>query len=229
MTNKSRPLYFRTSLLVLLVTGSYLLVTQDATKLDTPGHDTIPAPAVLSSTEFRADTSAGTPPSNTASDDTLSEGYTAKQEALLKHPKVQAYFDQQQAKKALDAYFNNKESEEVYTDEEIWQIIERIESEGRVFAFEALSLKLRWLEKNADNELDFKARSEDLIAGYRARAEAAQNYQPESELPAFAEYKKEEARIIKEIESMQSFPEGMTRQEYLRKSLLEARIKAYSS
>jgi len=35
--------------------------------------------------------------------------------------------------------------------EEIWEIIERIENEKHVFAFDALSLKLRWLEINADS------------------------------------------------------------------------------
>lgn len=153
----------------------------------------------------------------------------AQKQALLEHPAVQAYFDKEQDKAALDAYFNEDDPSTAYSDQEIWQIIERIEDHGRVFAFEAMTLKLRWLEKNSDNELDFKQRSEALIAEYRERARIAQeNYDPNT-IPGFSEYKQEEARIIREANEMQVYPEGMSKQEYLRQALLEARKKAYKS
>ena len=149
--------------------------------------------------------------------------------ALLERPEVIAYLDHERDKAALDSYFNDDQSSETYSDQQIWDIIERVEAEGRVFAFEALSLKLRWLEKNALDESDFKIRSEEIINHYRERALAAQeNYDP-NDTPGFSEYKKEEARIIKEANEMQVYPEGMSKQEYLRQELLAARVRAYGA
>ncbi|MEM9760664.1 MAG: hypothetical protein AAF933_15585, partial [Pseudomonadota bacterium] len=51
-------------------------------------------------------------------------------------------------------------------------------------------------------------------------------FKPEN-IPGFTDYKTREAEIIAEVNGMDSFPQGQTRQQYLRERLLEARIEAY--
>jgi len=142
---------------------------------------------------------------------------------LENHPKVLAYLQKEQDKKRIQEYFANPTG---HDPQAIYALIEKIESQGRVVAFEALSMKLAWLEKNT-TESEFKQKREALVADYRKKAETAHsNYKPEN-TPGFTEYKQAEASIIKQVANMQSFPDGMSKQEYLRKRLLDARIAAY--
>lgn len=73
----------------------------------------------------------------------------------------------QTQKAILDAYFSQSDPHPSHKAEEIWTLIEQIEEEGQVYAFEALSLKLRWLELNAKDQKDYQARSNSLILAYQ--------------------------------------------------------------
>ncbi|WKD49350.1 hypothetical protein [Microbulbifer spongiae] len=146
---------------------------------------------------------------------------------LLSDPRVRAYLDRERDKQALDAYFNQGESPP--SAEDVWQLIESIESDGRVMAYEALALKLAWLERNSASAQAFEQAASDLVARYQRRSQ--QNtaaYDPYEAVPGFAEYKQVEAQIVEEVQGMTHFPEGMSKQEYLRQRLQEAREKAYS-
>ncbi|MDP5208431.1 hypothetical protein [Microbulbifer sp. 2205BS26-8] len=146
---------------------------------------------------------------------------------LLSDPRVRAYLDRERDKQALDAYFNQGKSPP--SAEDVWQLIESIESDGRVMAYEALALKLAWLERNSASVQAFEQAASDLVARYQRRSQ--QNtaaYDPYEAVPGFAEYKQVEAQIVEEVQGMAHFPEGMSKQEYLRQRLQEAREKAYS-
>lgn len=148
--------------------------------------------------------------------------------ALLSDPRVQNYLQREEDKAALDAYFNGDGGG--YTDEGIWQLIDTIEREGRVMAYEGLALKLAWLERNSASEAEFDTAAQELVEEYRRDAESsAREYDPYEDVPGFAEYKQAERRIIEEVREMDSFPEGMSRQQYLRRQLQAAREKAYSN
>ncbi|MEW5248960.1 hypothetical protein [Microbulbifer discodermiae] len=152
-----------------------------------------------------------------------------RQEAakLLSDPRVEAYLRKERDKLSLDDYFNG--NDDTLSDQEIWQLIETIEAEGRVMAYEALALKLAWLERNSADKAAFEQAAAELVEAYREKSQRhTAEYDPYKEVPGFAEYKQREVEIVKEVQQMTSFPDGMSRQEYLRQRLQEARKKAYS-
>ncbi|WP_237060457.1 hypothetical protein [Microbulbifer sediminum] len=151
----------------------------------------------------------------------------AFQDQLLSHPRVEAYLDREEEKRTLRAYFSS--NGDAISDAEAWALIERIEAEGRVIASEGLALKLAWLERNSAGRADFDEAAAGLIAEYRQKAEAQQPYDPYREEPGFARYKAMEAAIIERVQAMDKFPEGLTRQQYLRRQLQGAREEAYGN
>ncbi|WP_444929571.1 hypothetical protein ACJJIF_17485 [Microbulbifer sp. SSSA002] len=151
----------------------------------------------------------------------------AEDEELLNHPRVQAYLDRESVKQALKDYFAGLGE---FSAEEAWDTIEKIEREARVSASEALSMKLAWLEKNTPDRTEFIRRAEALFNVYRDKAQIAiRDYDPAAEEPGFSSYKAMERSIVEEVQQMTSFPEGMSKDEYLRKRLQEARESVYGS
>ena len=107
--------------------------------------------------------------------------------ALLDNPRVQRYFARESDKGALADYFSGKGGQ--YSDAEIWQLIEAIEREGRVMAYEGLALKLAWLERNTDSKLEFDTAAEKVLENYRINAaRIAAEYDPYVDEPGFARY-----------------------------------------
>ncbi|MCO1334263.1 hypothetical protein MO867_07890 [Microbulbifer sp. OS29] len=146
---------------------------------------------------------------------------------LLDHPRVKAYLDQENIKRALKDYFSGLGE---LSSEEAWEAIEEVEREARVTGYEALSLKLAWLEKNSVSQGEFKLRAEELFNVYRSQAQSViDDYDPHIEVPGFSTYKELEQSIVEEVQQMTSFPGGMSRHEYLRKRLQDARETVYGS
>lgn len=157
--------------------------------------------------------------------ESMTEGELA---ALLDNPRVQRYLERESDKDALADYFSGKGGQ--YSDAEIWQLIEAIEREGRVMAYEGLALKLAWLERNTDSKLEFDTAAGKVLENYRRKAaRSAAEYDPYVGEPGFARYKEAEKRIVEEVQQMTSFPDGLSKQEYLRKRLQKAREEAYGS
>lgn len=147
---------------------------------------------------------------------------------LLSDPRVQTYFQREKDKQALSDYFSGGSVD--LTGEEVWQLIESIEGEGRMMAYEAMALKLAWLERNSADKAEFDSAAQELVEEYRQKSsQSATEYDPYEDVPGFAEYKEAEKRIVREVQQMTAFPDGMSRQEYLRRRLQEAREKAYGS
>mgnify|MGYP000542138707 CR=1 FL=1 len=145
---------------------------------------------------------------------------------LLSDPRVQTYFQRQKDKQTLSDYFSDEGAD--LTDREVWQLIESIEGEGRMMAYEAMALKLAWLERNSASKIEFDAAAQQLVEEYRQKSsQTAKEYNPYEDVPGFAEYKEEEKRIVREVQQMTAFPDDMSRQEYLRRRLQEVREKAY--
>lgn len=142
---------------------------------------------------------------------------------LEQEPEVTAYLQREADKQALQAYFADTGE---MSAEDAWALIENLEQQQRVLGFEALHLKLAWLEKQHDNRQDFEAAANALMEDYRQRAASQTPYRPE-DIPGFTDYKAREVAIIEQVNGMQSFPNGMSREEYLREQLLEARLEAY--
>ncbi|WP_444923521.1 hypothetical protein ACJJH9_17375 [Microbulbifer sp. DLAB2-AF] len=156
-----------------------------------------------------------------------SELDTTEMVELLDHPRVKAYLDREKLKQELKDYFADLGN---LSSAEAWDAIERVENEKRVTGYEALSMKLAWLEKNSLNEADFKQRAEELFNIYREKAQSViSRYDPHTQVPGFSTYKDLERSIVEEVQQMTSFPNGMNKQEYLRQRLQEARETVYGS
>ena len=151
----------------------------------------------------------------------------ASVDAVMSHPNVQRYLQREARKERLQGYFDDIEHGD---SEEAWRLINDIEREGGVLAYEALALKLAWLERNSADKASFDRAAKDLLETYRQRAEkAGGQYDPHRDVPGFSEYKSMERKIVEEVQAMQNFPDDMTRDEYLRKRLQQAREQAYGS
>ena len=148
-------------------------------------------------------------------------------DAVMSHPNVQRYLEREARKEKLQSYFDDIEHGD---GEEAWRLINDIEREGGMLAYEALALKLAWLERNSADKASFDRAAGDLLETYRQRAEkSGGQYDPHRDVPGFSEYKSMERKIVAEVQGMQHFPDGMTRDEYLRKRLQHAREQAYGS
>ncbi|MDN3640138.1 hypothetical protein QWY82_15160 [Simiduia curdlanivorans] len=163
---------------------------------------------------------------HTADDAPTSDQENLQQQLLLNHDRVQQYLKRQTDKQALQDYFNNPDND---TNEAkaVWLQIEALEAEGGVLGFEALHLKMAWLEKNSTDRAAFEAKAKDLLAQYQEKSQvAAAQYNPEN-TPEFKSYKAQELDIIRAVNQMETFPRGLTREAYLREKLLAARMAAY--
>lgn len=146
--------------------------------------------------------------------------------ARLQHPAVQDWLRQEAGKIALRDWFADPAGSQL-TAGEAWKMIEQAESEGRVMAFEALHLKIAWLERESESRDEFERRSARLLAEYEERAEQRTAARSPGQVPGFSAYKEQERQIIDEVNALESIPGGLSRQAYLRERLMEARIDAY--
>lgn len=107
------------------------------------------------------------------------------------------------------------------------QGIETLEQQGELALSEALLLQLALIKADTQDEAAQKARGEALIRRYQALSaerEAAQAQRPN---PQFERYKAEERRIVEEVMALQNVPDGLSRDQYLRQRLQEARERSY--
>ncbi|MBB3063062.1 hypothetical protein [Microbulbifer rhizosphaerae] len=171
--------------------------------------------------------SADTPTVPVADDSGPSPAKQSREDlsSLLSDPRVQRYFQREKDKRSLQDYFSNSGE---LSAEESWRLIEAIEAEGRIMAYEAMALKLAWLERNSASKVEFDRAAGELVEGYRQKSQqSVEEYDPYEDVPGFAEYKEMEAQIVREVQQMTTFPDGMSKQEYLRRRLQEARENAY--
>lgn len=149
-------------------------------------------------------------------------------DAVMSHPNVRRYLEREARKESLQAYFSDLENHD--NAEAAWKLIDEIERDGGMLAYEALALKLRWLEQTSADKAAFDSAAEELLDEYRQRAQrSTEAYNPYEDVPGFAEYKALERKIVAEVRELDRFPDGMSREEYLRKRLQEAREQAYGS
>lgn len=146
-------------------------------------------------------------------------------EAVMSHPNVVRYLQREARKESLQRYFSDLSTD---SGAEAWRLIDEIERDGGMLAYEALALKLAWLERNSADRAAFDQAAAELLDTYRQRAERARAaYDPYRDVPGFSAYKSMERQIVEEVQGMEQIPNGMRRDEYLRMRLQEARELAY--
>ncbi|QGX40643.1 hypothetical protein [Permianibacter aggregans] len=122
--------------------------------------------------------------------------------------------------KELDAEQRRKQMNDIK------QGTEHYEQQGKLLPMEALILKLAMLKYTAGDEQDYKDRAKALIDQYQAISDASEQAWLANPDPKFIEYKRREMDIVNEVRGMTTIPDGLSRDEYLRQRLQQARIEA---
>lgn len=105
--------------------------------------------------------------------------------------------------------------------------IDALEAQGELALSEALLMQLGLIRATESDEATQKMKAQRLIERYQqisADREARLAAQPD---PNFERYKAEEKRIVEEVLALQSIPDGLSRDEYLRQRLQEARERSF--
>ena len=105
--------------------------------------------------------------------------------------------------------------------------VRTLEENGYLTAPEALALRLSLLRYALPPD-DYRAAAATLIDDARQRAEAAERDWAARSDPRLEAYRKLEREIVEESLAMSEFPDGMTRQAYLRERLQALRSEIYS-
>lgn len=104
--------------------------------------------------------------------------------------------------------------------------IDQREAAAELALSEALLLQLGLAQVQGGDEAMQKARADQLLARYQALSQQRETRSKVSDAH-FSRYKAEEAQIVSEVTAMQSIPDGLSRDQYLRQRLQEAREQAY--
>ena len=103
--------------------------------------------------------------------------------------------------------------------------IERYEQRQELAMSEALVMQLGLIQATVSDEAMQKAQAAALVERYQARSAARQaQVRPD---PQFLRYKDEEKRIVEEVMTTDEIPHGLSRDQYLRQRLQQAREQAY--
>ena len=98
---------------------------------------------------------------------------------------------------------------------------------GEVALSEALLLQIALIKAVSEDEDEQKRRTEALIKRYQAISAEREAKLAQRSDPNFERYKIEEKNIVEEVLGLQNIPEGLTRDQYLRQRLQEARERNY--
>ncbi len=143
--------------------------------------------------------------------------YDAYQQLFGLRESVQQFFDEADS---LDE--ETKKQKQQALEEELNQLAEQ----KRLSQSEKLMLQLAFIKLNPDTE-SAKKQAEVLISEYQKIAEARHQAFVNNPSENFKNYKLKEKTIVAEIMQMETFPDGLTRDQYLAKRLAEARADAY--
>lgn len=103
---------------------------------------------------------------------------------------------------------------------------QHFEEQGKLVAMEALLLKLAMLKYTTNGEQEYKDKAQALIERYKAISDAKEQAWLNNPDPRFVDYKRREQDIVKEVMAMTVIPDGLSKDEYLRQQLEQARITA---
>ena len=137
----------------------------------------------------------------------------------------QAFTDFQQHSRG---FFDNAERlSEQEKQAQLRQLLDgtnKYEQDGKLLPMEALLLKLAMLRYTTSGDDDYKTKAKSLIDQYKAQSDLREQAWLANPDPNFVDYKRQEADIVKEVMAMTVIPDGLSRDEYLRQRLEQARI-----
>jgi len=111
--------------------------------------------------------------------------------------------------------------------QELSEGVDAMEHRGELALSEALLLQIALIKAASDDESEQKRRADALIKRYQAISAEREAKLAQRSNPDFERYKAEEKRIVEEVLALQNIPDGLTRDQYLRQRLQEARERSY--
>lgn len=105
--------------------------------------------------------------------------------------------------------------------------VDALERRGELALSEALLLQIALIKAVSQDENEQKRRAEALIERYQAISAEREAKLAQRSDPNFERYKAEESTIVEEVLGLQNIPDGLTRDQYLRQRLQEARERNY--
>lgn len=124
----------------------------------------------------------------------------------------------------FDSYENLSAEERQQLAQKIEAQLDRQEAEEKIIPLEALSLRLALLKTNS-SDADYPELARQLTEKYQASIAATE---PEFDTIRADRYKEEERKILREVQAMSQYPNGMSQSQYLRQRLNEAREEIYT-
>lgn len=150
--------------------------------------------------------------------------------ALDNTPQMRAYRERQAFEQSLRDFLAEAEQMEPAEREAcataLVAKVDQYEQTGQLSAAEAVALRLALLRETQEDDA-YAQESERILSEYTARNEAAMQAFLDNQPPAFVDYKAREGEIVREVQQMTEFPDGMTRAQYLRERLQAAREESY--
>ena len=157
-------------------------------------------------------------------------GLTAGQQALLENPETLELANRLDFEEELHTFFANADglsSEERAAEAAMLERrLAEYQRKGQVSAAESLMVRIAMTKLTIEDEAAQKRALQGLIDRQNAAAQARKEEWLAKPRPEFEAYKQQEKQIVKEVMAMDKVPAGMTRNEYLRQRLLEARVAA---
>ncbi|UDL04205.1 hypothetical protein [Marinobacter sp. CA1] len=152
---------------------------------------------------------------------------TPQQQALLNDPRTQALGDRLAFQDRVRSLFDQADT---LTDRQrqqqaaaVRQQLADYEQVGEVSAPEALMVKLALLNLTEADPEQRKRQAQTLVNHYRQQGEQQRQAWASQPTPQFDQYKTQERAIVAEVMAMESFPGNLTRDQYLRQRLQQAR------
>jgi hypothetical protein len=171
-------------------------------------------------------TTSGPAEASLPSSNTLSP----EQQALLDNPKVKAYAQRLEFEDDLHDFFANApslpEQKRRAQADALQERMNEYEGSVQVSAPEAALIQLAMIQILEPDEEAAKAAAQQLMDRYRAESGARLQAWLEEPRPDFERYKAREKAIVEEVMAMDDIPGGLTRDQYLRERLQEARVEA---
>lgn len=149
----------------------------------------------------------------------------------IEQARIRDYYDQLNASDQIKQQFAELEHLAVDAQEslaeELLSDIDSKENGQHISHSEAIFLKLALMKKILPQDR-YVSYAEQLIEDHNALVKANEEAYKNRSDPQFTHYKQQEAQIAREVLQMQEFPDGLTREQYLRKRLDEVRRDVYS-
>lgn len=138
---------------------------------------------------------------------------------------IQSMLNHQQFQQEMQSILSQGENVDPETVQKLQSDLDELVAEDMVTPFEELMIRLA-LIKNSVDESTFETLSEQMMADYEARVDMEKStVQPDSR---HLTYKEQERKVVQEVLSMSHYPDGLSRDDYLRKRLDEVRSEIYS-